>query len=49
MKRSGRLAEKGQVNVKDLITTVAPLEKGPEVFADLASGNPSDIKVVLRP
>lgn len=49
IKEAAQLLQKGQVRVKDLITTVAPLDKGAEVFANLASGNPGDIKVVLRP
>lgn len=49
MREAVELLQKGELNVKDLITTVAPLEKGAEVFADLASGNSSDIKVILRP
>lgn len=43
------MMQKGQIKVKDLITKVVPLEKGPSVFAELATGNPSDIKVILRP
>jgi 2-desacetyl-2-hydroxyethyl bacteriochlorophyllide A dehydrogenase len=39
----------GAINLRDMITSVWPLEKGPEVFAELASGKTSDIKVVLHP
>lgn len=49
MKQAVDLLKNRQVIMKDLITTIAPLDKGPEVFANLASGNPGDIKVVLRP
>jgi L-iditol 2-dehydrogenase len=47
MKESLEWIAKGKINLKDLITTIAPLEKGPEIFANLASTDPKDIKVVL--
>jgi threonine dehydrogenase-like Zn-dependent dehydrogenase len=40
---------RGTINLRDMITSVWPLEKGPEVFAELVSGETSDIKVVLHP
>lgn len=38
---------KGKINAKDMITSVYPMSKGPEVFADLTSGTPKDVKVIL--
>lgn len=49
MQEAVELLREGKLKVKEMITTVAPLEKGPEVFADLVSGNSHDIKVILRP
>ncbi|HQI76818.1 MAG TPA: alcohol dehydrogenase catalytic domain-containing protein, partial [Candidatus Latescibacteria bacterium] len=39
----------GAINLHALITSVWPLEKGPDVFAELASGQTKDVKVVLHP
>lgn len=38
-----------ELDLKGLISSIVPLEKGPEMFARLAAGKTSDIKVILRP
>ncbi len=43
------LVASGRINVRDMITSVLPLDKGPEMFARLATGRTNDIKVVLQP
>ncbi len=37
----------GKLDVKKMITSVLPMSEGPRIFADLASGQSSDIKVIL--
>jgi threonine dehydrogenase-like Zn-dependent dehydrogenase len=39
----------GRLQPRSLISAVEPLEKGPQVFADLASGRLQAVKVLLRP
>ena len=48
MQEGMEMVANGDINVIDLITSVLPLEKGPETFARLASGRTNDIKVVLQ-
>jgi L-iditol 2-dehydrogenase len=43
------LMANGQIQVKQLITAVAPLRDGPEWFARLHAGEPNLMKVVLNP
>lgn len=47
MQEAVNLIAAGKISLKEIITTIAPLEKGPEIFAGLASGNPKDIKAIL--
>lgn len=49
MQEAVALLRQGRLRIRELITLVAPLEKGPAIFADLASGNSRDIKVILTP
>jgi 2-desacetyl-2-hydroxyethyl bacteriochlorophyllide A dehydrogenase len=37
----------GKVNVKQMITSKYPMSEGPRIFEELASGNTTDIKVIL--
>jgi L-iditol 2-dehydrogenase len=39
----------GKIQVKPLITAVAPLEDGPRWFERLHAGEPNLLKVVLTP
>jgi L-iditol 2-dehydrogenase len=43
------LLAKGQIQVKQLITAVAPLSEGPRWFARLHAGEPNLMKIVLDP
>jgi L-iditol 2-dehydrogenase len=47
--RSIELMASGEINVKPLITAVAPLAEGPEWFKRLHAGEPGLTKVVLTP
>jgi threonine dehydrogenase-like Zn-dependent dehydrogenase len=47
MHEAKELLSNGKLRLNELITTVAPLEKGLEIFKDLASGKSRDIKVIL--
>jgi L-iditol 2-dehydrogenase len=47
--RSIELMASGAINVKPLITAVAPLEEGPDWFKRLHAGEPGLTKVVLTP
>lgn len=47
MREAIRMVADGRVNLQKLITTVTPLEKGPEMFAVLAARASEDIKIVL--
>jgi L-iditol 2-dehydrogenase len=44
-----KLMSEGKINVKPLITAVAPLEEGPRWFERLYSREPNLMKVVLEP
>jgi 2-desacetyl-2-hydroxyethyl bacteriochlorophyllide A dehydrogenase len=43
------LAAAGRINLRGMITSVLPLADGPAVFARLAAGQTSDVKVILQP
>jgi L-iditol 2-dehydrogenase len=47
--RAIELLRKGAIDVRPLITEVAPLEDGPRLFERLYAGEPGLMKVVLRP
>lgn len=47
--RAMELMSGGKINVKPLITAVAPLEEGPRWFERLHAGEPNVMKVVLAP
>jgi L-iditol 2-dehydrogenase len=47
--RSIELLRKGAIDVRPLITAVAPLEEGPRMFERLYAGEPGLMKVVLQP
>jgi L-iditol 2-dehydrogenase len=47
--RAIELMARGAINVKPLITVVAPLEDGPEWFKRLHAREPGLTKVVLTP
>ena len=47
--RAIELMSAGQIQVKPLITAVAPLEEGPRWFERLYAGEPNLMKVVLQP
>jgi len=41
------LIESGDIDVKQIITSEYPMREGPRIFAELASGNSDEIKVIL--
>ena len=47
--RAIELLSSGQINVKPIITAVAPLEEGPQWFERLHAREPDLMKVVLKP
>jgi L-iditol 2-dehydrogenase len=47
--RAIELLASGAINVKPLITAIAPLEEGPQWFERLYAGEPNLMKVVLTP
>jgi L-iditol 2-dehydrogenase len=47
--RSLELLRSGAIDVRPLITEVAPLEQGPRMFERLYAGEPGLLKVVLQP
>jgi L-iditol 2-dehydrogenase len=47
--RAIELMSSGKINVKPLITAIAPLEEGPRWFERLHKGEPNLMKVVLTP
>ena len=42
------LIESGDIDVKQIITSEYPMREGPRMFAELASGNSDEIKVILK-
>ena len=42
------LIESGDIDVKKIITSEYPMSEGPRIFAELASGNSDEIKVILK-
>jgi 2-desacetyl-2-hydroxyethyl bacteriochlorophyllide A dehydrogenase len=42
------LIESGDIDVKQIITSEYPMSEGPRIFAELASGNSDEIKVILK-
>ncbi len=42
------LIESGDIDVKQIITSEYPISEGPRIFAELASGNSNEIKVILK-
>jgi len=47
--RAIELLERGAIDVRPLISEVAPLEEGPRLFARLYAREPGLMKVVLQP
>jgi len=47
MREGLQMIIEGKVNVKQIITSRYPMAEGPRIFEELASGNTSDIKVIL--